>query len=394
MQNNAILQKLVAQVDPERLRELTLALVRIPSPTGEARAVTAFYAQTVRALGVPVEVVEDYPSSPSTIARWGRAPGGPTLTLVGHLDTIHAPHVPPYEAEGRIYGRGAGDMKSGIAAMVEALRVLVQSGVELGGNLILATHSLHEAPVGHMEGLKALIARGDVFTQAALVAEGGFDRLAIRGKGQAIFEIEITRPGEPLHENVGRPQGLPNPLDYAVALAARFLAADRELALAGDPMLGPETFFLGQIHGGDFFNRLPNRAFINGIHRYWPDKSWAQIEERFRQLLASVERPAGLQVNLRLLSNGLGYETSPEAPIVRALCQGYRAVVGKELPLVGELSVSDVNVLVREAGIPAVGHGTGTTTAHADLEWVNLADIVRTTKVYLATIVAYLGIKA
>ena len=107
-----------------------------------------------------------------------------------------------------------------------------------------------------------------------------------------------------------------------------------------------------------------------------------------------MERPAGLEVNLRLLSNGLGYEVPPETPLVQALRQGYRAVVGCELPLVGELSVSDVNVIVREAGIPAVGHGTGSTTAHADLEWVSLADIVRTTQVYLATIVAYLGIKA
>jgi acetylornithine deacetylase/succinyl-diaminopimelate desuccinylase-like protein len=392
--NETVLPRLWSLVSPERLRELTLALVRIPSPTGDSRAVTEFYAQTVRALGVPVEVLEDYPSSPSTIARWGRAPGGPTLTLDGHLDTIHAPHVPPYEADGRIYGRGAGDMKSGIAAMVEALRVLVESGVGLGGNVILATHSLHEAPVGHMEGLRALIARGDVFTHAALVTEGGFDTLAIRGKGQALFEIEITRPGEPLHENVARPRGLPNPLDHAVALAARLLEATRALAVADDPLLGPETFFLGQIHGGDFYNRLPTRAFLNGVHRYWPDKSWAQIEERFHHLLASVERPAGLEVHLHLLSNGLGYEVPPETPLVRALRQGYRAVVGRELPLVGELSVSDVNVIVREAGIPAVGHGTGSTTAHADLEWVSLADIVRTTKVYLATIVAYLGIKA
>jgi acetylornithine deacetylase/succinyl-diaminopimelate desuccinylase-like protein len=67
--------------------------------------------------------------------------------------------------------------------------------------------------------------------------------------------------------------------------------------------------------------------------------------------------------------------------------------VGRELPLAGELSVCDVNVIVREAGIPAVAHGTGSSTAHADLEWVDLEGVVRATKVYLATIVNYLGVE-
>ena len=179
----ALLHKLTAQVNPERLRDLTLDLVRIPSPTGEAVDVTEFYAATVRKLGLPVDVLYDYPRSPSSVARLTKRAGARTLTLDGHLDTIHAGHVPPYVEGKRIYGRGSGDMKSGIAAMVEAARILVENDVPLAGNLTLVTHSLHEAPVGHMEGLKALIARGDVFGDAAIVAEGGFDSLYICGKG-------------------------------------------------------------------------------------------------------------------------------------------------------------------------------------------------------------------
>lgn len=391
MNRDELVQQLTSRVSAERLRELTLALVRIPSLTGDSVAVTEFYAETVRALGLDVQVLRDFPSSPSTIARFRPQVGGPTLTLDGHLDTIHPPHPAPYVEGGRIYGRGAGDMKSGIAAMVEAARILVESGVRLGGNLLLVTHSLHEAPVGHMEGLKALIARGDVFVDAAIVAETGFDSLAIRGKGQALFEIEITREGEPLHENVARPQGIPNPLDYAVRLAARLLDRDRELAAHADPLLGPETFFLGQIHGGDFYNRMPTRAFLNGNHRCWPDKEWGDIHHEFDRLLASVERHPGLEVSRRVFGNGLGYDVSPEARIVESLRSAYQRIVGRELPLVGALSVSDVNVIAREGGIPVVGHGTGSTTAHADLEWVDVADIVRSTKVYLAAIVDYLG---
>ena len=63
------------------------------------------------------------------------------------------------------------------------------------------------------------------------------------------------------------------------------------------------------------------------------------------------------------------------------------------MPLVGALSVSDVNIIVREAGVPAVGHGTGSTTAHADLEWVPIENIARTAQVYLATILRYFGME-
>ncbi|MHB1294547.1 MAG: M20 family metallopeptidase [Anaerolineae bacterium] len=385
------LAELLDAVSTERLRDLTLDMVRIPSPTGDATAVTAYYVDTLRDLGLSVEVLDDFPGSPSTIARLGSGQG-PTLTLDGHLDTIHTPHPACRAADGRIYGRGAGDMKSGVAAMVEAVRVLRALDVPLAGNLILATHSLHEAPVGHMEGLKALIARGDVFVDAALVAECGFDELYIRGKGQAIFEIDVTRAGGPLHENEARPLGIPNPLDHVVRLADRLLREGEALAGVADPLLGPETFFLGQVHGGDFYNRVPSRASLNGTYRYGPDKDWPGIHQLFDDLLASIPHHPDLKVATNISGNGLGYAVPPEAPIVEALRGAYQTVVGRSLPLATGLSVCDVNVIIREAGIPAVSHGTGTTTAHADLEWVALEDVVRTTRVFLATIINYLGI--
>jgi succinyl-diaminopimelate desuccinylase len=390
---DALLKQLTERVSAERLRDLTLSLVRIPSPTGDSGKVTQHYADLVRSLGLSVEVFRDFPQSPSTIARYGQTVDGPTLTLDGHLDTIHAAHPTPTCDGQRIFGRGAGDMKSGIAAMVEATRVLAESGVRLGGNLILATHSLHEAPVGHMEGLKALIARGDVFVDAALVAEGGFNTVAIRGKGQALYDITVTRKGEVLHENEARPRNIPNPLDYAVHLAARILARDQELSRQSDALLGPETYFIGQVHGGDLYNRVPTRAYINGVYRCWPDKDWPDIRREFSELLGSVERHPEISVDLRLGGNGLGFEVPADARIVSTLRAAYRDVVGPDLPLVGELSVCDVNVIVREAGIPAVAHGTGSTTAHADLESVLIADVVRTTKIYLAMIVNYLGVR-
>jgi len=387
------LDSLLAQVDADHLRDLTLDMVRIPSPTGDSVAVTEYYVEAVRALGLPVEVVRDYPDSPSTIARLGDREGVPTLTMDGHLDTIHASHPEPYVEGGRIYGRGSGDMKSGVAAFIEATRILVENDVPLGGNLILATHSLHEAPVGHMEGLQALIARGDVFVDAAMVAESAFDKVNTQGKGQSLFFIEITREGEVLHENVARPQGVPNPLDHAVGLCQAFLERDQALAEFDHDVLGPETFFIGQIHGGDFYNRVPTRAFVNGIYRFWADKSWEDVDRTFHEIIDSVPHHPDLHIELKSGGNGLGYAVDPEAGIVRSLRSSYQRIVGRELPLGGSLSVCDANVIAREANIPVVTHGTGSTTAHANLEWVEIDNIVRTTKVFITTILDYLGVR-
>jgi len=386
-----ITAKLCQQVSAQRLHDLTLELVQLPSPTGDAVRVTQRYAEHVGALGVPVELDTSYAGSPSTVTRWGPR-GGAQLVLDGHLDTIHAPHPAPTTRDGVIYGRGAGDMKSGIAAMVETLRVLRESGITLHGELVLVTHSLHEAPVGHMEALIDLTHRDDLFTDAALVAEGGFDQAHIQGKGQAIFDVTISRQGEPLHENVARPRGIPNPMHLAAEIANAFVQEDRRLASAQHPLLGPETFFLGQIHGGDFYNRVPTRAYVNGIHRYWPDKEWDDVRARIHQIVSFVSRPAGLTVEVEIGGNGLGYAIDPDSRLVSALQWGYGHATGRELPLVGGNSVSDVNVIAREAGIPVLGHGTGSTTAHADLESVRVADIVRTTQVYIATVVRYLGV--
>lgn len=89
----------------------------------------------------------------------------------------------------------------------------------------------------------------------------------------------------------------------------------------------------------------------------------------------------------------VAYDLSPDLRIVRALPGAYRTVVGRGLRQADGLTMCGVNVIVREAGISAVSHGTVSTTTHADLEWVELPNIVGTPKVFAATIMNYLGLK-
>lgn len=378
-------------IDAERLAARTLELVAIPSPTGDSGAIVERYAAMLGEIGLEVEVDRHFPGGPNVLGRWRGVGGGPTLALVGHLDTIHAPHAAPRRVGGAIHGRGADDMKGAMAAVAVAVEALRAGGFAPRGDVVIAAHSLHEAPIGKMEGLRRLVA-GGALGDAALVAEGfpaGHQILA--GKGQAIFTITIRRPGEIVHENYAA-AGTINPLDVAVAVAARLRARHAELAAEGDlPLLGPETLFIGEIHGGDFYNRVPTEARIVGIRRFGPARTWGEIEEEFAALTAPVADATGATIMVELGGNGLGYTVPGDVPIVAALAAAHEAVTGRGLPVAGTKSVTDANIIAREGGIPALCYGPNGNTAHADEEWVAVEDLARAARVYAETMRRYPG---
>lgn len=376
-------------IEGERIAALTYELVDIPSPTGASDAVAERYADVLREIGMDVTIDRHFPGGPNVVGRWGNAAHGPHVALVGHLDTIHAPHAAPQRAIDAVHGRGADDMKGAMAAVVEAIRALRKAGYTPQGEIVIAAHSLHEAPVGKMEGLRRLIEAG-TFKEAVLVAESfPTQHQILAGKGQAIFTITIRRSGEIVHENYAA-AGTINPLDVAVKVAARLQERHQELAAKGAlPLLGPETLFLGEIHGGDFYNRIPIEAKISGIRRFGPARTWYEIEDEFAAMIDPIAASTGAEISVELSGNGLGYTVPADAPIVAALARAHERVTGSTLPPAGTKSVTDANIVAREAGIPALCYGPNGATAHADQEWVTLGDLERAACVYAQFLLEY-----
>src|SRR5262249_21328833 len=159
--------------------------VAIRSYTGETRAVTERFIAECHDLGLEVERFDDYPSTPAVVARWRGTGGAPCLELNGHLDTVPLDHAPAAVAEGVRRGRGATDMRGGVACMLEAVRALQEGGVRLRGDLLVSPHGLHELPGGHAEDLIARVRRG-MHGDAALIpeiTEVGSRRLPVIGLG-------------------------------------------------------------------------------------------------------------------------------------------------------------------------------------------------------------------
>ncbi len=129
-------------VDAERLRDLTLELVEVESPTGDTFDVAWLYARRLEKLGLEVEVLEDrFPKTPIVIGRLRGGEPGPTIVLNGHLDTVPIPHEPPRVDGDTIYGRGTADMKGALACAAETARAL--AGRPFPGELVVVAVGLH-----------------------------------------------------------------------------------------------------------------------------------------------------------------------------------------------------------------------------------------------------------
>ncbi len=243
-------------VSPDRLRDRTLALVEVESPTGDTADAARLYAGWLQELGMEVEVLDDvFPATPTVVGRLKGGEPGPTVVLYAHLDTVPIPHDPPRIDGDRIYGRGSADMKGAAVCALETAQVLAESG-PFAGELVLVLIGLHEAPGG----------RGEDLTH--LLAETGLHR-RLRPSSASCRATTSRRahgPGDRRdHDHAARDA------DARAADAARHAASAarrgdggrgrrgrrEELAAVEHPWVGAETYFVGEVHGGDFYNRWP-----------------------------------------------------------------------------------------------------------------------------------------
>ena len=374
----------MTQVDADRLRDLTLELVATPSPTGDTAEVSRLYGRRLEESGLEVELLDDpFPATPIVVGRLRGGEPGPTIVLNGHLDTVPIPHAPARVEDGVVHGRGSADMKGALACAAEAARVLAAGG-SFPGELVIVAIGLHEAPSGRGEDLAWLLGEHGFTADLAIVCELGGHVLPVAHMGQATFEATVSRPGMATHE-LQTPPGTPNPLVAASRLVTAIADRTAELAAHEHEWVGAETFFVGELHGGDFYNRHATTCRVVGTRRWAPGNTLPAVEADFRALCDRVAAETGCAVDLDVRLVREAYRIDPGHPLVGALRDAYREVTGAELPATGLKVVAD-GAMFAAAGIPTVYHGPVGTGAHADEESMPVEELVRATKVYLATL--------
>ncbi len=379
-------------VSERRVMEETYRFISVPSPTGAEAEFADLYAGALADLGLQVSLDKEFPSSPSVVARLKGSGGGPTLQLDGHTDTVPVSHDESSIdlAGGVVRGRGAADMKGGLAAICEAVRALQQVGVRPAGDVLVTAHGLHEAPLGDQRTIRSLLRRG-IAGDAAIIAELGHDHLATASRGMSIFRIGVHRQGAPMHEVELRERSS-NPIAAVRLLLDRLDERAGELAAQPDDFAGPETLFLGEVHSGDFYNRVPVEATIVGTRRYRPPATTGEVRAELEALCREVAAETGLDLDVSLQEVGPAYALDHDEPVVTALRNGYEAVVGSELPLAAAQAVGNATDFV-SFGVPAVYHGVNQQTAHSDDEHVSGSDLARAARVLAASVIHFCGVE-
>lgn len=395
----------MAAVDLERLRgvleslepvALAGELVRIPSHRGVERQeerVALALARWLETRGVAAEVTEVAPGRPNLLARVvGRAPG-PRLLLCGHTDTV------PLNAgdsgvgfsgelrDGRLFGRGAVDMKGPLAAMAAAL-VALRDNLP-AGEVVLAAVADEE-----MEsiGAEALV-RSGFRADGAVVGEPTGNRLALGHKGLEWLEIEFT--GRAAHG------GTPERGVNAILAAARFVdLATLSLAPRFEerrhPLLGPPTLNFGTIHGGDQPSTVAASCLLTLDRRIVPGESFEGVIAELGELLNQIELGLpGLSTAIRRVPGGMAtlehiaLATDAEAPIARAAARAI-AAVGEMSPATAFPAWTDGALLAGFASIPTVLLGPGDLAdAHSPRESIAAAEIDQAALIYAALAVEF-----
>jgi acetylornithine deacetylase/succinyl-diaminopimelate desuccinylase-like protein len=371
----------------QRLVDTAVQLVVVPSRTGEAGAVSDCLARLLADDGFAVERPSGgHSAAPAVVVRLESGRPGRTLQFDGHLDTVHLPFVPPRVEENRITGSGSADMKAGIAAAVEAVRVLRDTGTLSAGSVLLTAHDLHETPWGDGSQLDRLVEEGYV-GDAVLLPEYLNDRLAVVGRGGLVWKAVVSRPGPPVHE-VMRPSE-PSVIAAGADLIGRLERLNAQLATKSDPLAGCESAFIGQVHAGEIYNQYPQEFRLEGTRRWLPGTRVADVEAELRATFQETARATGTTIaaEFRLMRDAFVLERSH--PFVACFQQAYAVMAGRPLPVGAKPFCDDGNTFWSKARVPAITHGPTASGAHTLNEWVSIEDLVRVAGLYALAAATY-----
>lgn len=351
----------------------------VPGSAGE-REIAHFVANWLEQAGVEVIVDEPAPGRPNVVGIVRGSGGGRSLLLNAHMDTVgvtgmQRPHEPVIEGN-RLYGRGAYDMKAGLAAIMVAAAQARK--LQLRGDVILTAVADEEyASIGTQSIVKQWHA------DAAIVTEPTALRLCVAHKG--FIWLEISTQGRAAHGS--RPELGSDAIVKMGHILVGLESLDRFLqATTSHPLLKSGSLHASLIEGGQELSSYPERCTLQVERRTVPGETPEKVETEIRTLLAQIQTTdPTVRASFKTTFVREPFETAPDTPIVQVLARQAAALSSTAPEIAGETWWTDA-ALFSAAGIPTVVFGPGGTGAHAVVEWADLEQVQRCSDILLATI--------
>ncbi len=379
------MKTLLNHIQEDELVEVCRQLVRINSvnPPGNEGEIAGFVAEFLRNAGLEVEIVSHAPQRASVLARLKGSGEWPGLLFSAHLDTVpvgvekwvHDPFAGEL-SDGKIWGRGAADMKGGLAAVMLAAKALARAQVPLRGDLVLALTADEEV---NGLGAIALSERADLQPlQAIFVAEPSANEIFIAEKG--ILWLELVTHGKTAHGS------MPELGRNAVMMMVKLLQELEELSIPFEPhpLLGGFSMSVNSISGGVKANVVPDYCVATVDMRTVPGQDHADI---FRQIKALIEelgqRDAEFRAELKVINDWPPVVTAPDEPVVQRFNAALAEVAGTASELKGVRYYTDAAALVPALRAPMLICGPGEAgMAHQPEEFVAVDKLVEAARIY------------
>lgn len=406
--------------DTAAVLELAQELIRrpTPNPPGDERALAEFLAGDLQRRGVEARVLPvgiGHGPQANVFARVRGSGQRPPLVLCGHLDTVPSgegawtrdPYTPVVEA-GCLYGLGASDMKSAVAAMsVAAARLAAEAaaGLPLAADLLLAFTSGEET--GSL-GARAFAASGLLDGAAGIViGEPTGNQVGIAEKGGMWLDVVMigrTSHGSLPHLGANAVAGLAEVLvaiqaacgadvRFPSAFSTQHVSAAREDAAEilagafqspGHSLLGRPTLTPTRVAGGVASNVVPDRARATLDIRTLPGQSGADIRWSIERLAGQIAARHGLRVEVINRGERVALDTPIDHPLARACVQAAEAALGHPPGICGLTGATDATELVPALGVPFVICGPGQMAqAHQPNEFVTLPALAASVEIYV-----------
>jgi succinyl-diaminopimelate desuccinylase len=399
-------------LDVAEMTAFLQTLVRTPSvflpgvDGASEEAVARLIYDQLCAWGWEVRWEEVAPGRPNVIAELsgslGDHAGSPLLLMEGHTDVVTPGDRTAWSDDPfggaiigrRIYGRGAVDMKGGVAAMIYAARAIQLAGAPFCGRLRLLIPVDEE---GMMLGIKHMVAHGHAAgAMGAIICEPEGREVCVAQKGS--LRLRLISYGRIAHGAM--PFKGVNALTGMVRWLAKVLDLEAELNAdhGAHPLLGPSfispTVARAPLSGdASQINCLPDccDAFLD--IRSVPAVSHLALIARIRALAEELraQHPA-YRFDLEVIDDRPATEVPPDHPIVQAISAAHAQVYGEAPPLGGVPGSTDGTILTRDAGVPVVVYGPGDKwLPHQPDEHVDLDEVERAARVYIIAALKLLG---
>jgi len=353
--------------------------VLVEGASGEEE-LAQYVARWLEAAGFEVEVEEAAPRRPNVIGVAPGSGGGRTLMLNAHMDTVALGGMEralePRVENGRLYGRGAYDMKGGLAAILMAARDAAAGG--LAGDVVVTAVADEElASVGTAAVAAARRADGAIVTEPTEL------QVAVAHRGFVAFEVETV--GRAAHGS--RPELGIDAVAHMGYVLVGLHTLDRSLrAEPSHPLLRSGSLHTGVIEGGVEFSTYPDRCLVTGERRTIPGESTEAALQELVELLEAAGRDVeDFEASARVTFAREPFEVAEDDPVVE-LVKRHAGATG----VVGVPFWTDA-ALLAGAGIPTVVFGPAGAGAHGDVEWVDLASVERCREVLVAAIREFCG---